>query len=319
MSATGWYVHHHGRGHLTRFLAVRRHLSGPVTVFSSLEAPSVLPPETAWVRLPRDDGPLPDGSDPSRAEPQAGGALHWAPLQHDGHRARMAVIAATCEIERFDRFVVDVSVEVAMLVRLLGVPTVVMAQPGERDDEPHRLAYRAATRIVVPWAEGLQTTPVVEANRERARWVGAISRFDERMPALGERTGPVLVLGGTEGPAPAPGAVHLDGTEWVDDPWALLAGSEIVVTAAGQNALADLAAAGARAVVVPQQRPFDEQRASAEVLAREGMAVVVDAWPSAEEWPAHLERARALQPDWSRWAVHGGALRAARAIERVGA
>jgi len=319
VSATGWYVHHHGRGHLTRFLAIRRYLAGPVTVLSSLEAPAHLPDSTTWLRLPRDDDAMPDGTALHDADPQAGGALHWAPLRHPGHHERMAVIAAACASGRFERFVVDVSVEVAMLVRLLGMPTVVMAQPGERDDEPHRLAYRAATRIVVPWAEGLQTTPVLEANRERARWVGAISRFDERMPAAGERLGPVLVLGAADGPAPTPGAVHLDGAEWVDDPWALLSGSEVVVTAAGQNALADLAAAGARAVVVPQQRPFGEQRASAEVLAREGLAVVLDAWPSAAEWPAHLERARALQPDWSRWAVHGGALRAARAIERVGA
>jgi len=319
VSGTGWYVHHHGRGHLTRFLAIRRHLAGPVTVLSSLEAPAHLPDGTTWLRLPRDDDAMPDGTALHDADPQAGGALHWAPLRHPGHHERMAVIAAACASGRFERFVVDVSVEVAVLVRLLGVPTVVVAQPGERDDEPHRLAYRAATRIVVPWAEGLQTTPVLEANRERARWVGAISRFDERMPAAGERLGPVLVLGAADGPAPTPGAVHLDGAEWVDDPWALLSGSEVVVTAAGQNALADLAAAGARAVVVPQQRPFGEQRASAEVLARERLAVVLDAWPSAAEWPAHLERARALQPDWSRWAVHGGALRAARAIERVGA
>ncbi len=314
MSGTGWYVHHHGRGHLTRFLAVRRHLPGPVTVLSTLEAPASLPIGTEWVRLPRDDDGVVDGADPA-----AGDALHWAPLQHDGHRERMAAIAAACERHRFDRFVVDVSVEVALLVRLLGVPTVVVAQPGDRDDEPHRLAYRAATRILAPWADGLQTTPVLEANRERTRFSGAISRFDDRMPGAGERTGPVLVLGEAAGPLPTPDAVHLDGTAWQDDPWSLLTGSDVVVTAAGQNALADLAASGARAIVVPQDRPFREQRASADVLEREALAIVLDAWPSAAEWPAHLERARALQPDWWPWRVRGGAARAAAAIEAVGA
>lgn len=314
MSGTGWYVHHHGRGHLTRFLAVRRHLPGAVTVLSSLEAPASLPPATDWVRLPRDDDGVADGADPT-----AGGALHWAPLRHDGHRERMAAIAAACERRRFDRFVVDVSVEVAMLVRLLGVPTVVVAQPGDRDDEPHHLAYRAATRILVPWAEGLQTTPVLESNRERARFTGAISRFDERMPGTGERTGPVLVLGAAAGPLPTADAVHLDGSAWQDDPWPLLTGSDVVVTAAGQNALADLAASHARAIVVPQERPFGEQRASAEVLEREGLAIVLDAWPTAEDWPGHLERARALRPDWPTWRVRGGAARAAAAIEAVGA
>ncbi len=314
MSGTGWYVHHHGRGHLTRFLAVRRHLPGAVTVLSSLEAPASLPPATDWVRLPRDDDGVADGADPT-----AGGALHWAPLHHGGHRERMAIIAAACEHHRFDRFVVDVSVEVAMLVRLLGVPTVVVAQPGDRDDEPHHLAYRAATRILAPWADGLQTTPVLEANRERARFTGAISRFDERMPGSGERTGPVLVLGAAAGPLPTADAVHLDGSAWQDDPWPLLTGSDVVVTAAGQNALADLAASEARAIVVPQERPFGEQRASADVLEREGLAIVLDAWPTPEEWPGHLERARALRPDWPTWRVRGGAARAAATIEAVGA
>ncbi len=313
MSGTGWYVHHHGRGHLTRFLAVRRHLPGPVTVLSSLEAPAALPAGTDWIRLPRDDDGLTDGADTA-----AGGALHWAPIGHDGHRERMAAIAAACHRLRFDRFVVDVSVEVALLVRLLGVPTVVVAQPGQRDDDPHHLAYRAATRILAPWAEGLQTTPVLEANRERVRWTGAISRFDDRMPAVAGPIGPVIVLGAAEGPLPDPDAVHLVGAAWRDDPWSLLVGSDVVVTAAGQNALADLAAAGARAIVVPQERPFGEQRASADVLEREGLAIVLDAWPSAEEWPAHLERARALQPDWSPWRVRGGAARAAATIEAVG-
>ncbi len=42
-SAVGWYVHHHGAGHITRFLAVRPHLDAQVTVFSSLAAPDPLP------------------------------------------------------------------------------------------------------------------------------------------------------------------------------------------------------------------------------------------------------------------------------------
>ena len=47
--------------------------------------------------------------------------------------------------------VVDVSVEVAGFVRLLGVPVVVMAGPGHRDDPVHQLGYRLATAILAPW------------------------------------------------------------------------------------------------------------------------------------------------------------------------
>ena len=52
---------------------------------------------------------------------------------------------------------------------------------------------------------------------------------------------------------------------------------------------------------------------------RAGLAVVLAAWPSAAEWPAHLGRARALRPDWASRRVRGGAQRAAAIIEEVGA
>lgn len=46
------------------------------------------------------------------------------------------------------RMVVDVSVEVALLCRLAGVPVTVMAMPGERGDAVHGLGYDIADEIV---------------------------------------------------------------------------------------------------------------------------------------------------------------------------
>ena len=63
----GWYVHHHGWGHLTRMQAVRPHLREQVTVFSSLPAPRILP---ARFR--------PTGR-PDEAEPSAYGRFPYRP------------------------------------------------------------------------------------------------------------------------------------------------------------------------------------------------------------------------------------------------
>ncbi|MFM2475491.1 glycosyltransferase, partial [Burkholderia cenocepacia] len=88
---------------------------------------------------------------------------------------------------------------------------------------------------------------------------------------------------------------------WLEDPWDALTRAEVVVTAAGQNAIADVAAAGARAVVVPRPRPFDEQRRTAERLDADGLAVLAeettDAWPEllARRLPSNLE----MPPTWS--------------------
>jgi hypothetical protein len=43
--------------------------------------------------------------------------------------------------------------------------------------------------------------------------------------------------------------------------------------------------------------------------------VVESSWPSADAWPAILDRARALNPDWSRWRTAGAAQRAAAEID----
>lgn len=330
MTVVGWYVHHHGAGHLTRFLAVRPHLDAEVAVLSSLPAPAVLPSRTTWTVLPRDDEPSvrPDGTVrlPQDSSPTASGLLHWAPLRHAGHTARLAAIAQ-CIAERDPTaFVVDVSAEVTLFVRLLGVPIVLMTQPGERTDEPHALAFRAAERIVAPWPDGVHPAGPLDAVRGAVRWVGGVSRYDGRGDSDVE-PGHVVVLGAASAGQVAAAAAATPtarwttlggpGGVWADEPWEFLRRAEIVVSAAGQNSVADLAAVGARAVIVAQDRPFGEQAATARALASAGLAIVVDAWPEAEDWPALLERARELRPEWERWQTAGAARRAADVIAEV--
>ena len=98
----------------------------------------------------------------------------------------------------------------------------------------------------------------------------------------------------------------------------LLAEAEVVVTSAGWAAVADTVAAGTRVVVIPEERPFDEQRIRAEALHEAGLAVSCSHWPSPAQLAAVVDEALQLEP--SRWrAFHdgGGASRAARMIEEV--
>ena len=106
----GYYVHHQGRGHLARASSICAHLRKPVTVLSSIAIPDHQHFDT--VRLPRDDAAG------TVSDPTANGTLHWAPLHDNGFRERMRVIAEWVAAVRPEVMVVDVSVEVAMLVRL---------------------------------------------------------------------------------------------------------------------------------------------------------------------------------------------------------
>ncbi len=316
----GWYVHHHGRGHLTRLLAIAPHLDAEVDCVSSLPAPADLPSGWTWTVLDRDD----DGGRP--VDPTVGGMLHWAPVGHVGHRGRLATIAAAAAERRWDGMVVDTSVEVTLLARLLGLRTVVVTQPGHRVDRPHMLGFAAADTVLAPWARGILSPPHLEALGEKVVHTGGISRFAAR-GAGGTRTDEVVLLAGSGGSAVGPAAIRDaekatgrrwrvlgEGGAWAEDPWEALVSAAVVVSWAGQNAVADLAAAHAPAIVVPQERPFEEQRETGRALRRAGLAQVADEWPTIAQWPELIDRASTARPEWERWEVAGAPQRAAAAI-----
>ena len=325
----GWYVHHHGRGHLTRLTAIAPHVDAEIDCVSSLPEPADLPSNCTWTTLPRDDDDLPDATSPAEADPTARGLLHWAPRGHPGHRARLATIAAAIAARPVSAFVVDVSVEVTLLVRLLGVPPVVLTQPGTRDDGPHRLGFAAAQTVIAPWPGELLAPPHLAGLGDRVVYTGGISRFEDRMPDAGSTRGRDVVLlagaGGTTVTAEDIAAtvamserpwrlLGATADSWRADPWPDLLTAGVVVSWAGQNAVADLAAAGAPAVVVPQTRPFGEQHETARVLREADLAVVPGRWPDAGAWPELLDRAAAARPAWEQWRVAGATRRAAAAI-----
>lgn len=286
-------------------------------------------PGVQTVLLPRDD----DGE--SFPDTDANGALHWVPLRNKGLRDRMAMIAEWVSIHRPTVMVVDVSVEVTLLVRLLGIPVVVVAMPGERTDAPHELAYRVAEHILAAWPESLYEPPWLAPHSAKTTYVGGISRFDGRPRPTGSpdhRPG-VLVLNGSGGadldvtsvnrcaaeyPEFRWSSLGVAGGPWVEDPWPQLCTADVVVSSAGQGSVADIAAAGRPAIIIAADRPFVEQRAMAEALERAGLAVVRPRWPDLADWPRLIDDARALGSDvWARWRTADAAARAASLIERV--
>jgi len=308
-------------------------LSRDVTGLSSLARPAGWPGQ--WLRLPRDD------AGEAVIEPTAHGQLHWAPLGDHGLRDRMAAIAEWIQCAAPSVIVVDVSVEVAALARLMGVPVVSMVLPGRRDDPAHRLGHAVAEALIAPWPASLPGILLdgVGPEADKIRHVGAFSRFDGRAPEPGpaSRGGALSVVvlyggGGSEvtgrhlrrAAAATPGWAWtiLGGTagQWAEDPWPALCRADVVITHGGLNAVAEVAAARKPAVVVPQDRPYGEQRATARALARSGLAVIADPWPQDAAWPSLLRAARELGgARWATWSTGTGAQDAAQIIESIGA
>jgi hypothetical protein len=321
----GWYVHHHGRGHLRRFQTVSAELRVPVTVLSSL-----VPPEgndRDWLELADDAGPGVDRDDVG-----AGGTLHWAPRHHCGLAKRTAQLTTWLHDVKPSLVLVDVSVEVSLLTRLAGIPVVLVAMPGDRSDRPHATAYDLADALIAAWPEHVLTT-WPRRWVDKTHFVGVMSRFDRvaRPHTVPERGGNrALLLWGEGGRDRMADFVAMQratpGWDWRlaqpslhlgdDALWEALCTADVVVTHAGQGALGDVAAAGTPAVVVADERPFDEQLHTVRALNADRVAVGLEDWPDPERWPALLDQARGLTGEgWRTWSSGWAAVRVARAVE----
>ena len=318
----GYYVHHHGRGHLHRALSVAAAADTVVVGMGSLPRPRewVGP----WLELPRDDeGPTP-------VDASAHGRLHWVPEMDPGLTARMAEISSWIADVEPALMVVDVSAEVSLLARLHGTPVVTMVLPGDRRDAAHDLVHSVARRVVAAWPDDVTgMVKGLDVHRDRLTCVGGLSRFDGReVPVRPARTGRTVVVLSGLGDATSWDVAaaqretpdwtwHVLGADtWVDDPWELLCAADVVVTHGGQNAVAEVAAARRPAVVVPRPRPFREQDSMAAVLATDGrFPVTVCPELPTGGWDDLLTRTAALDgAGWSAWNDGGGARRLADVI-----
>ena len=323
----GYYVHHHGSGHLSRATALAGSLDQPVCGLSSLSAPASWAGE--WTTLTRDD----EGTAPR--DPTAQGRLHWSPLLDHGLATRWHEMSCWIATSRPDAVVVDVSVEATLLARLHGVPVVGVVLPGHRADPPHLLAYDICAELVGAWPpEARGMVPGLPRHiADRIRPIGAVSRHPVRQPRARRPGAPrVVVMTGDGGHgigADQLSAARAQATgwewtvlsrelgTWTSDPRAVIEDADVVVTHAGQGAVAEVAAARRPAVVIPQARPFEEQVTSAEVLGH-GWPVIVEREFPTRGWAGLLERAADLDTSrWAQWCDGRAAQRFASVIDLV--
>ncbi|WP_420461223.1 glycosyltransferase [Neolewinella sp.] len=321
-----FYVHHHGRGHAnrTRLLTERWATDAPLHVFTS--APESFRDWTASKLhiLPPDVSP---DRDPTRDLLQDQ-VLHYAPVDLPGLQQRMAIIADWIAEHRPALFIVDLSVEIALFVRLCGCRTALVRLHGHRDDPAHTAAFRLADHLLAPFPPQLEDAHTPNWVREKTTYLGTFSRYDHRKETKAQcrqqlrlsAVQPVVtVVNGVGGGAQVQGkwwevahatpgwlfllvgrvGVFHDPTPpnlryigFVSDTYLYLKAADVVMGSGGTNTMMEVGAARVPFLSMPEERPFGEQRCKMEALQRLGLTRIVPEDIKPEEWAGLLEEAR---------------------------
>lgn len=312
----GYYVHHHGEGHRQRALQIARAAPGRFVLLGTGLAGVATDVDVIDLPDDRMTGIAAfDGLDNVADRPEA---LHYAPLNHDGIRQRVATLTAWIAGARPALMVVDVSVEVAMLARLASVPTVCVRLNGDRGDAPHLEAFRGATALLCPYAEALDDRGTPEWVRRKTLYAPGLTppaEWDDPVP------GRMLVVVGRGGQAADIGQLSEAAREWPAWEWRVagpvagcaidlppnlhllgwtaevsreIARAEVVIGGAGNGLVTAVMAADRPFICLPEPRPFDEQFSAARGLEAVGAAIVETVWPEPGDWGRLVARARAI-------------------------
>ena len=318
-----YYTHHHGTGHLRHALNIARLQVVDLLVTGSTE-PSGLRtiPHSRFAKLTADTGS--DGTPYSTPhEP----FLHYTPT-NAAIRNRFAELHAAWQEFDPQVIIVDVSAEVAIFARLCGYPVIYRRMPGDRTDEVHKLAYASATELMAYYPRHLDDPSYLQIFGDRTQYLGMLepdggdaaeppspgSKIVAVQTSLGG-SGVLLsdlaqaagscpswqwnVVGLSTGSIDLPPNVRLLGV--LEEPQQQLAAADIIITSAGYHAVAAAAAAGRPTILVPEERPFNEQTAFARALNLTAGIPMAETWADAY-WPDLLHQAAASD---------GNALRAA--------
>lgn len=340
----GYFVHHHGSGHLRRCWAIVKRLKTDVVVFTAgsfagCGEADALPPHVRVQTIP-DFHAVGPATDALLSEPRSSG-MDCAPLGVAELRQGMAAMARWIGEADPMLMVVDVSSEVALLCRLLSVPIVAIRLHGSRSDLPNRIANESCSAFIAPFDERLEQEDWPSVFRDRTRYLGGMappasrwSRSDARNHLrLGEHAHLIVSASGGGDIGNHAGSLSLlararpdsmvwsvgntfrGGHEtdfsnfrevgWVEDLAPYIAAADLVVASAGDTLVHGIAQLGRPYICVPEWCYYDEQLCKAKALDAAGVATHSPSWPGTQQrWKETDRRGHLLQ--LGRAALSGG-------------
>ncbi|MBE7176942.1 MAG: hypothetical protein INR69_11075 [Mucilaginibacter polytrichastri] len=314
----GFYIHHQGTGHLIRALTIAEALKHDFKITflgSALDSEHHIPDFIERIHLAYDYDEMvnDDAVYPS--------VFHYAPLGVAGIRNRSRQIVDWFNAAYPCILIVDVSVEITLLARLCGIPTIVMRLHGKRDDAAHLAAYSSASLLIAPFGEELEDPETPAAVRSKTFYSGGFSRYSySGIPCQGSLN-EVCILPGGGGSSLTHKIVskiacelpekqfyvlaqspeysmpeNLTYTGWQNDPRPWLERAAYLIGSAGDNGTMEAASLKRRFICIIENRPFNEQEYKSRNLERLRAAVAVQD-VSRCNWKEVFQDAELLDPE----------------------
>lgn len=233
---------------------------------------------------------------------------------------RAKALAEAIERHKPKAFYCDGVPELAIMVRGMGVPVVLVHLPGNIMNDPTQVfAHELADHITAHFPSSLEQADYQFASK--TYYSGYISKYSglELRPSNHSDIDNVTILLGYDNyDEPVLKNMTKDqNTQFIIignkqdydlDKNCILLGpvkdireaiaGEVVISAAGQNTIAELLSLGKRLILLPEPRPYDEQVVHANVLANQNLAQLAQETFSAEQWQNVLQKAKVFTPSY---------------------
>lgn len=316
----GYYAHSHGSGHSRYANLFSRLAPGAVTIFTDSRFPFDSPADVVHL-----DNENPDGTQLNRTTYSEPDCLHYAPVGMSKITERNKRILEGILERGIQLMIVDVSVEMASLMRVSSVPYAYVRLMGKRDDTAHTCAYQGALFLLAFYPKELepeetpdwvvQKTVYLNFLTERPKFrtrqsldlpqnyvlymqgLGGHDDAPELIEKIAEYLSPRPLL--TIGPLMrSPQVSNLIQLGLVSDAQGFIAGAEIVIASCGMNTVTEIFCHRKKYLMHPQKRPYHEQYFMAKSLEKLGLAVRLDSEDLQGNFSKLEKQETAFDPNW---------------------
>lgn len=310
-----YFVHAHGAGHKATFHMLYPALSEYFEVIAITTNHDI----TQWlaafdVKMIELSPKYPEGYD--IPEPTFSKAFEVTPYAAEPAQ-RAEAMAQAIITHKPVAFYCDGVPEIGIMARGMGVPVVLVHLPGNMMNDPTQVfAYELADHIITHFPEKLEQEDY--AYEQKTFYSGYLSKYagaprsqlsddsvtillgydtysDAVVHAMTDNEFSFTIIGNTRQYAVGGNCRQLGR---IDDIASQIRG-DIIITAAGQNTVAELLSLHKKLILLPEPRPYDEQAAHTKMLVSNGLALEADEHFTSQQWRNIVEAARSQIVEYS--------------------